>query len=146
MARAATLELVPAARARAIDLSFEPGEGPYVVLGIDLLLHELVANLVDNAISHGRARGSVAVRLGRDADLVVLEVEDDGPGIDPDERRRVFDRFYRAPGSQQGGSGLGLSIVRDICISHGAQIELGTLPSGRGLTVRVSFAAAAPPT
>ena len=144
LARACSLELAPAARAKAMDLSFEAGQGSCIVQGSDVLLHELVANLVDNAISHGKARGSVAVRLGRDGDRVVLEVEDDGPGIASIERTKVFDRFYRAPGSPQGGSGLGLSIVRDICTSHGAEIELSTPVAGSGLLARVSFAAASP--
>ena len=83
--------------------------------------------------------------MTRQHDRVVLEVEDDGPGIPASEREQVWARFYRAPGSAPGGSGLGLSIVRDICTSHGAQIELATSPSGRGLRVRVSFAAVATP-
>ncbi len=142
VARSCSLELAPAARSKSIDLSFEPGPGPSFVEGSDVLLHELVANLVDNAISHGRAHGAVAVRVGHDAARIVLEVADDGPGIAPGEREKVFDRFYRAPGATLGGSGLGLSIVRDICTSHGAHIELAPPASGAGLVVRVSFPAA----
>lgn len=144
IARSSSLDLAPAARARNIDLSFD-ASGPCRCLGNELLLHELVSNLVDNAISHGRANGAVEVRVTRRHDQVVLEVEDDGPGIPASEREQVWGRFYRAPGSAPGGSGLGLSIVRDICTSHGAQIELATPPSGRGLRVRVSFAAVVTP-
>ena len=141
VARSCALELAPAARSKSIDLSFEASPGPCLVQGSDLLLHELVANLVDNAIAHGRAHGAVALCVGHDADRIVLDVTDDGPGIAPDERKKVFDRFYRAPGATLGGSGLGLSIVRDICTSHGARIGLVTPPSGAGLAVRVSFPA-----
>ncbi len=141
VARSCALDLAPAAREKTIDLSFEDS-GSCFVLGNELLLHELIANLVDNAISHGRINGTVEVRVARHADQVVLEVKDDGAGIAPEERERVFDRFYRAPGAAPGGSGLGLSIVRDICTSHRARIELSTSPAGHGLCARVSFAAA----
>lgn len=142
VARACALEVASAARSKSIDLSFEANTAPCVVQGSDLLLHELVSNLVDNAISHGRDHGTVAVRVSHDAERIVLEVVDDGPGIAPGERGKVFDRFYRAPGSTLGGSGLGLSIVRDICTSHGARIELATPGTGTGLAVRVSLPAA----
>jgi signal transduction histidine kinase len=68
-------------------------------------------------------------------------VEDDGPGIAPAERGRVFERFYRVPGSPAGGSGLGLAIVREIAAQHGATVELGDGDGGRGTRVSVSFPA-----
>jgi two-component system sensor histidine kinase TctE len=141
IARSCALDLAPAARSRTIDLSFEAPAGACLVDGNDLLLHELVSNLVENAISHGHAQGAVAVRLTTEGGRVMLEVEDDGPGIAPSERERVFERFYRGPGSAPGGSGLGLSIVRDICTSHRATLELATAPSGCGLRVSVAFSA-----
>jgi two-component system sensor histidine kinase TctE len=106
------------------------------VLGNALLLRELIANLIDNAITYGHEGGAVNVRLIHDQ-TVVLEVEDNGPGIPLSEREKVFERFYRAPGSVVGGSGLGLSIVRDICLAHRSRIELNTPSSGVGLGVRV---------
>jgi two-component system sensor histidine kinase TctE len=142
IARSCLLELAPASRSKAIDLSFDAPSTACRVLGNELLLHELVANLVDNAVTHGRSNGAVACRITTAEGRVLLEVDDDGPGIPPLERERVFDRFYRGPGSAPGGSGLGLSIVRDICTSHRALIELATARTGRGLCVRVSFAAA----
>jgi two-component system sensor histidine kinase TctE len=75
----------------------------------------------------------------------VLEVEDDGPGIAPEEFDRVFERFYRSPGAlsaRKPGTGLGLSIVRDIAHAHHAAVELRRPASGVGLCVRVSFPAA----
>ncbi|HJV61391.1 MAG TPA: sensor histidine kinase N-terminal domain-containing protein [Albitalea sp.] len=139
LARATAHEYVPAARKKAIDLSFEEGAQDVVVRGNERLLHELVANLLDNAIRYVDHAGLIAVRVYRDEDAV-LEVEDNGPGIAADEREKVFERFYRGAAAQGPGSGLGLAIVRSICDSHGARIELGTARSGRGLCVRVRFA------
>jgi two-component system sensor histidine kinase TctE len=140
IARTAALDLVPAARKKAIDLTFDGSASPVIVSGNALLLRELVANLIDNAIVHGPARGVVAVRvIGHHA--AVLEVQDEGPGIGAAERGRVFERFYRVPGTQAAGSGLGLSIVRDICTTHHAQIALHSPTGGAGLCVRVEFPA-----
>jgi two-component system OmpR family sensor kinase len=72
-----------------------------------------------------------------------LTVADDGPGIAPEERSRVFDRFYRHPGTEPPGSGLGLAIVKAIATAHGATVQLAQGPSGNGLAVTVSFPAAA---
>jgi two-component system sensor histidine kinase TctE len=136
LARTTTLDFVAAARKKAIDLSLEEATPPVWVRGNELLLRELIANLVDNAIAYAHHGGAVSVRVAADPGAVV-EVEDDGPGIAPTERERVFERFYRAPGAQPGGSGLGLSIVRNIGLAHRARIELVTPFSGVGLCVRV---------
>ena len=102
--------------------------------GEPMLLHELIYNLVDNALAHTPAGGNVVLRVLSPA---LLEVEDDGPGIPPEERERVFERFYRR-NPQSGGSGLGLAIVGEICRAHRAEIELAQGELG-GLLVRVSF-------
>jgi two-component system OmpR family sensor kinase len=70
----------------------------------------------------------------------VLEVSDSGPGIPPEERARVFDRFHRRRGSPEGGSGLGLAIVKAIAERHGARVDLDDAPGG-GLKVTVAFPA-----
>jgi two-component system OmpR family sensor kinase len=70
---------------------------------------------------------------------VRLQVLDDGPGIAPQDRARVFDRFYRAAGQAEWGSGLGLSIVRSVAEAHGATVTLDDAPSGSGLLVTVAF-------
>lgn len=142
LARTTTLDFVPAARAKRIDLSFDEPIGAARVLGTEALLRELIGNLLDNAIIYGHDGGAVAVHVIA-GDEVVLVVEDDGPGIPPAERERVFERFYRGPDAALGGSGLGLSIVRDICASHHARIELRSTTESRGLSVRVTFAALA---
>ncbi|MDL2424656.1 sensor histidine kinase, partial [Pseudomonas sp. BAgro211] len=97
-------------------------------------LNELLSNLVDNAIAHAPADGNVIIRVRSPAEL---EVEDDGPGIPPEERDKVFRRFYRR---RQQGTGLGLAIVGEICSAHRARIELGQGELG-GLLVRVTFPA-----
>jgi two-component system sensor histidine kinase TctE len=136
LARTTALDYVPAARKKSIDLGFDDARAPVIVLGNALLLRELIANLIDNAITYGREGGAVNVRVIHDQ-TIVLEIEDNGPGIPLSEREKVFERFYRAPGSVAGGSGLGLSIVRDICLAHRSRIELNTPSSGVGLGVRV---------
>ena len=140
LARAVCFGLLTPALARRIELGFD-GEAPVCVPGLPLLLRELVANLVDNAIRYTPAGGQVAVTVLRDsAGRACIEVQDDGPGIAPDKREAVFERFYRLHGSGADGCGLGLAIVRQIAGRHGAQVELGDPPTGSGLLVRVRFA------
>jgi two-component system sensor histidine kinase TctE len=161
LARATTTELVPAARQKRIDLGFE-GAGRCNVSGNRILLHELIINLIDNAIRYTADGGRITVRVksaleasaslsstrsessaARDpATFVVLEVEDNGPGIPREERERVFERFYRGSTATSSGSGLGLAIVQDICRAHGARIELTAPVEGTGLRVVVTFASA----
>jgi len=104
-------------------------------------LRTLLRNLVDNAVRYTPAGGVVDVAVEEPTDTrgARLTVSDDGAGIPPAERERVFDRFYRRAGTAPPGSGLGLSIVKTIADSHGASITLADGPSGRGLTVTVSF-------
>ena len=141
MVQQVALEMAINAVGREIDLSLE-GEEETSVAGQPLLLHELVSNLVDNALHYTPRGGSVVLRVLPSASQVVLEVEDSGPGIAPEERERVFSPFYRAPGTMQanpGGSGLGLAIVRDIAALHRAGITLDSGAGGKGLLVRVTF-------
>ena len=141
-ARQVGMALAMAAVGKDIDLSLE-AEQDVLVTGNALLLHELLANLLDNAIRYTPAGGRVALRVLAAGDGAVLEVEDSGIGIAAGERERVFAPFYRAPGAQQvngTGAGLGLTIVRDIAALHGARILLDDNEHG-GLTVRVYFPA-----
>lgn len=124
--------------ARNIDLGFELDSAE--VEGVPWLLREMVANLIDNALAYAEPGGQVTVRCGRRGNRAFVEVEDDGPGIPPEERGRVFDRFYRVPGSGGGGCGLGLAIVRDIAASHGATVAIGEGAGGRGTRVTVEWA------
>ena len=120
-----------------IDLGFELEDA--WTLGEPLLLRELVANLLDNALSYTQQGGSVTVRTREKDDDAVLEVEDNGPGIPETERERVFERFYRIPATGGEGCGLGLSIVAEIAGRHNGRIELSESPAGRGTLLRVVF-------
>lgn len=136
------LELALPAVQKGIDLALEADDGvESTVHGQALLLHELVSNLVDNAIRYTPAGGSVLLRVGRQGSNVLLEVIDSGPGIAPAEADMVFMPFYRAQATLEanpGGTGLGLAIVRDIAHLHGAAVTLDGAEGG-GLKVSVLF-------
>ncbi|HEY0858964.1 MAG TPA: sensor histidine kinase N-terminal domain-containing protein [Albitalea sp.] len=121
-------DFVPRAMEKRIDLGYEGSESaaPLPVTGHALLLRELIRNLVDNALQYTPAGGTVTVRVMDDPfrQVVVLQVEDSGPGIPPAEREQVFQPFYRVLGSGADGSGLGLAIVREIAEQHQAEITL----------------------
>ncbi len=138
VAREATLEWVPAAMAKKIDLGFEGTGWPLQVNGNPLLLRELVVNLIDNAVKYTPAGGRVTVRT-RAIEFAVFEVEDDGPGISENERELVFERFYRVLGNEAPGSGLGLAIVREIAELHLGSVQLKPSPAGRGTLVQAVF-------
>jgi len=122
--------------ARDIDLGFELDPAP--VQGDAFLLREALSNLVHNAIEYSNRGGRVTVRTGRRNGHAFLEVEDDGPGIAPEERARVLERFYRVPGTPGTGSGLGLAIVREIAASHAASLFVAEGSAG-GCRVGITF-------
>ncbi|MBQ0945213.1 sensor histidine kinase [Ideonella sp. 4Y16] len=126
-----------AALARHVDLGFETGEAR--VIGSRWLLRELLLNLVGNAIQHTPEGSTVTARCGVADGRPFLEVEDDGPGIPPADRARVFERYVRLNEHDRLGSGLGLAIVREIAERHGAQVSIHDGPGGRGSRVRVDF-------
>lgn len=130
------VELSGAAAAKEIDLSLEETGGR--VFGSAEALRILARNLIDNAIRYTPHGGRVAVAVISSADGVTLKVDDSGPGIPPEQRARVFERFYRGHESHAAGSGLGLSIARRIAYLHGADIGLDTSAYG-GLEVHVLF-------
>lgn len=107
-------------------------------------LRILVRNLLDNAIRYTPEGGQVLAGVRTDDDAILLTVEDSGPGIPEEDRQRVFDRFYRREPDRQSGSGLGLTIVKNIARQHGANIELGVSRFG-GLKFSVSFHPGATP-
>ncbi len=147
VARAAASEWVPRAMTAGVDLGFDLQPAP--VQGRALLLQELLANLLHNAIEYAGRGARVTVRarteLQGDAQRAVLEVEDNGPGIPPADRARVFERFDRGSRPRGNGSGLGLAIVRDIALAHDARVTLGDGADGIGLRVRVEFGLASAP-
>ncbi|MES2296417.1 MAG: sensor histidine kinase N-terminal domain-containing protein [Pseudomonadota bacterium] len=146
LARSTVQEWVSASFADQIDLGFETAGCPLPLAGNALMLHELLSNLIDNALRYTPGGGSVTVRVRRQGQAAIVEVEDTGPGIPAHEREQVFERFYRILGSTASGSGLGLAIVREIAQQHGAHIELfdnprSTAPRMPGCLVRVTFSA-----
>jgi two-component system sensor histidine kinase TctE len=136
LAKDVALEWAPIARRHGVDIEFD-APGPVHAEVEPNLLQELVANLVDNAIRHGGRRCTVAVGMQPDG-TPGLRVQDNGPGIPPDEREHVLRRFYRIAGTQAQGSGLGLSIVREIARVNEARLVLGE-PAGGGLLVQVTL-------
>jgi signal transduction histidine kinase len=101
------------------------------------LLFEAVANLVDNAIKHGRPAGQVTVEVKEGGGNAIISVADDGPGIPPEEYQHVFKRFYRLEQSRRApGNGLGLSLVAAVARLHGARIEMADNSPGLKIALR----------
>jgi two-component system sensor histidine kinase TctE len=99
---------------------------------------ELAANLIENAVLYTDAGGQVLVSVSN-GERANLSVRDNGPGIPLEERSRVFERFYRVLGSQIPGSGLGLSIVKEIAVAHDAEIQIDFASNVQGTLISVSF-------
>ena len=110
-------------------------------------LKQVVVNLLDNAIKYTPSGGRVRLAVRREAGFAVLEVSDNGIGIPAEALPHVFQRFFRVDSSRsrdQGGAGLGLSIVKSICGVHGAEVEVSSSP-GQGSTFRIRQPLAADP-
>jgi two-component system, OmpR family, sensor kinase len=135
---------------RTIDLVVTPGAA-YLVDGDEARLRQVIGNLVGNALTHTPpgtpvrvriASGTLAPVAGRPpVPAVVLDVEDDGPGMTPEQAQRVFERFYRADQARtrtSGGTGLGLSIVASLVAAHGGTVSVRTAP-GKGADFQVKL-------
>lgn len=142
LAQDVVADLTPVAEARRQDLGLADST-PVTVEGDPSALRMLLRNLVDNAIRYTPAGGRIDVSVGRSIGVPWLRVTDTGPGIPPEDRERVFNRFFRRAGSGAPGTGLGLAIVHTIVRQHGALIDLDDNPAGGGLRVTVRFPAAA---
>ncbi len=132
-------QLSKKARKLEIDLSFEGITA--TVNGFKPVLHEIIFNLTDNALTYNRRGGSVKIALSGNSLHPVLSVSDTGIGIAKEEQSRIFERFYRVDKShskETGGTGLGLSIVKHGVLLHGAKISLES-ELGKGTTVTVEF-------
>ena len=127
---------VEMARKKEIDLGFDLKS--VSVLGDRFLLRDMIDNLIDNALRYTPRHGLVTVSCFNNSDHSVFSVEDSGPGIPASERDKIFNRFYRLS-DQVAGSGLGLSIVRDIAKDHHAEIILTSGPNGTGASISVQF-------
>ncbi len=124
---------------RGVSLGLDPE--PAIVRGDQARLRQLIVILVDNAIRHTPRGGSVLVRVRADRREVIAQVDDDGPGIRPEDMPRIFDRFWRAPGAVVGGTGLGLAIAKSIVDLHEGRIAVTNRPEGGArFTVRLPAA------
>ncbi|MGA9723196.1 MAG: HAMP domain-containing sensor histidine kinase [Candidatus Binatus sp.] len=119
----------PLAQAREIKLSVSAPEDVFVN-GNAGHLRRLIINLLDNALKFTPAGGSIEVGLKSDANRAILRVADTGEGIHPADLAHIFDRFFRGAGSPGEGSGLGLSLCREIARAHGGEIAAANLPAG----------------
>jgi len=141
LARDAVARWAPEAERRGIDLG-AVARLDVRTLGDPTQLGMLLNNLIENALRYTPRGGTVDVSVRLEADVPTVAVADDGPGIAPNERERIFDRFYRSPeaiASGELGSGLGLAIVSAIAERHRAHVTLHTGIGGKGTEFRVSF-------
>jgi two-component system sensor histidine kinase TctE len=140
-------EVAAAVIGRLINQAIEAGveldleadaDDSHIVAGHRTLVFEIIANLVDNGIRYNRAGGRVSIALRHAPGQTILRVSDDGPGISPAYRDKIFDRFFRLAGTDgPEGSGLGLAIVRSAASRMGASVEIGD--AAAGTTIDVGF-------
>ena len=123
-------ELGPAIDDSGIEVRLEPIDGSIAIQADRQLLGEILTNLVANAMVHA---DHVAVYASRSDDAIEVTIDDDGPGIPSDQREEVFKPFYRLDSSRNpdgGGTGLGLTIARDVMRGHGGDLRLEQAPAG----------------
>lgn len=137
IASRAVQDWVPRSMALNIDMGFELQDA--WTYGDPLLLRELLANLLDNALSYNQAGGTVTVRTYESRRSAILQVEDNGPGIPLEQREQVFERFFRLKGTPGNGCGLGLAIVQEITERHSGTVSISSPPSGQGTLVTITF-------
>ena len=135
-------ELAALIAEKEIELSLTHEVDALWVNGHEVALTAMFRNLIENALRYSSTGGQVDVSIQQDQDFVVIEISDDGPGIPPDRRAAVFERFHREVESESRGYGLGLSIVQRAIQLHKASIELLASPFGHGLQVRIRMARA----
>jgi two-component system, OmpR family, sensor histidine kinase TctE len=145
IAKELTAEMVPLALQREVDLGFE-GPDCAVALAEPVLIAELLKNLLSNSIAYAGHGAVVTVRVQQLPEAVVLEVEDDGPGLSPDQmeraslRKRGLPMRARSPlKDQEGGYGLGLAITSEIAMLFGAEIQFRNGREGSGLLASIRF-------
>lgn len=143
LAQESCAEVIHFALKKHIDLGFEAGDHPsaaeFEIFGDSQRLKVMLLNLLDNAIRYTPEGGKVTLVLIARHNAVELRVEDNGVGIPANEHESVFERFHRVLDNSQEGSGLGLSIVKEIVILHGANIEVSSAGKGAGTTMTVRF-------
>ncbi len=126
----------PASEARRVRIEKEWGSEPLIVRGEEEALRQAVGNLLSNAIKFSPEGGRVVLRARQEAARVTIEVQDEGPGIEPRHHARLFERFYRVDAARSrelGGTGLGLAIVKHTALALGGEVGLESVP-GEGST------------
>ncbi|MCK0176737.1 HAMP domain-containing histidine kinase [Mycolicibacterium sp. F2034L] len=129
------------APARTISLEVFDGPGTPEVIGDEARLRQVLGNLVANALQHTPETAGVCIRVGTQEGDAILEVRDEGPGMEQEDAHRIFERFYRTDSSrarESGGTGLGLSIVDSLVFAHGGTVGVTTAP-GQGCTFTVKL-------
>ena len=139
LAQECTVNWVQMALEKSIDIGYEGAPAPVTVQGDATNLTEMLNNLVDNAIRYTPVGGHITVSVSAAQHWAELCVEDNGPGIAPHHRERVFERFYRILGSGQSGSGLGLAIVSEVAKHHRAELKLDAGNGGIGTRISIRF-------
>jgi len=130
-------EILPFAEAQGVDLGVTQSCAMHVKANpVDL--NTVVRNLIDNAIRYSGRGSRVDVKISTHEERALIEVQDNGPGIPESERTKVFDPFYRLSGNTESGSGLGLSIVKNIISKLAGEASISGVPSG-GTLVRISI-------
>lgn len=122
-----------------ITITFQPQRGATLLQGNAKSLEVMLSSLLDNAIKYSPSKANIWIYTLRNTNGVTISIIDQGPGIPTEERKKVFERFYRYKGESVQGSGLGLSIVKDIADFHDATISLEDGFDGKGLKVSVFF-------
>ena len=132
-------EMVSVITRSHVELVLAPLPPRLLVYGDEAALKAMLRNLLENAMRHVPSGGMVELALSRVGQLAVIDVVDNGPGIPPERRSALFERFHREPGTRGDGYGLGLSIVQRAAQMHDAEIQLLDSRYGTGLHVRVSL-------
>ena len=140
--RAALREVTPLLGRHQVEKKVQPGLP--LIRGDFTLLQQAVANLLVNAATYTQAGTTIEVTVHANADELALEVSDRGPGLPPDQLKRVFDLFHRAPTSKPGGTGLGLAIVRGFVEAQGGRVLAANRPGG-GATFSIFLPIGKPP-
>lgn len=133
-------ELSSLAHFKKIDLGFERSGSDTVISASPFALKEIAINMLDNAIRYTPAQGLVTVRIGSTDASMSLVVEDNGPGVPMESREKIFQRFYRERTMDVTGSGLGLTIVKELAAQCGGKVNIAAACSdGSGLLIAVTF-------
>lgn len=122
-----------------LDFNFDEKSHQYKVLSNHSYIHILIRNIIDNAIRYSGEKTTVEINMYKKDHKIVLDIQDQGPGLSNEMKKRIFERFFRVLGTKEQGSGLGLSIVKEIVLINQAKISILDNTSGQGLLIRVIF-------